>query len=186
MVDRVDGVLVDNKRLINDPRYDWLDRRRGFYLEPGRHKLDGEDALAYVRSRQTVGDSDFQRARRQQEVLLALRTKLTRPSMLAELPGILDAAADTVKTNFPVERIGEMVELAQRVDSESVRQYVLGPSKYAERPPYSETGGEYKLRLKMDALAKLSMDVFGDDSRYASLPEYAPSSVPAGAASPAP
>ena len=186
MIDRVGGVIVDNERRINDPRYDWLDGRHGFYLEPGRHKLDGEDALAYVRSRQTVGDSDFRRARRQQQVLLALRTKLTRPSMLPELPGILDAAADTMKTNFPVDRIGEMVELAQKVDSESVRQYVLGPSKYAERPPYSETGGEYKLRLKMDALAKLSIDVFGDESRYASLPEYAPSSSPAAVESPAP
>lgn len=186
MIDEVGGVIVDNQRLIDDPRYDWLDGRRGFYLEPGRHKLDGEDALAYVRSRQTVGDSDFQRARRQQEVLLALRTKLTRPSMLPELPGILDAAADTVKTNFPSDRIAEMIELAQKVDSESIRQYVLGPSKYAERPPYSETGGEYKLRLKMDALAKLSIDVFGEASRYASLPEYAPSSSPAVVTSPAP
>jgi len=186
MIDRVGGVIVENPKLINDPRYDWLDGRHGFYLEPGRHKLDGQDALAYVRSRQTVGDSDFQRARRQQQVLLALRTKLTRPSMIPELPGILDAAADTVKTNFPVDRIGEMIELAQKVDSETVRQYVLGPSKYAERPPYSETGGEYKLRLKMDALAKLSIDVFGDASRYASMPEYAPSSSPPGVESPAP
>jgi LCP family protein required for cell wall assembly len=186
MIDRVDGVIVENQKLINDPRYDWLDGRRGFYLEPGRHKLDGDEALAYVRSRQSLGDSDFQRARRQQEVLLALRTKLTRPSMLPELPGILDAAADTVKTNFPSERIAEMVELAQKVDTESVRQYVLGPSKYAVRPPYSETGGEYKLRLKMDALAKLSMDIFGKDSRYASLPEDAPSGSPAVAPSGSP
>jgi LCP family protein required for cell wall assembly len=186
MIDRVGGVIVENPKRIADARYDWLDGRRGFYLDAGRHKLDGETALAFVRSRQSAGDSDFQRARRQQQVLLALRTKLTRPSMLPELPGILDAAADTVKTNFPSDRIAEMVELAQQVDTDSVRQYVLGPSKYAERPPYSETGGEYKLRLKMDALAKLSIDVFGQESRYASLPEYAPSSSPAVVPSTAP
>ena len=68
-----------------------------------------------------------------------------------------------------------MIDLATRVDPDQVRQYVLGPSKYAERPPASETGGVYKLRLKMDALAKLSIDVFGDASRYAG-----------GSASPAP
>ena len=174
MIDLVGGVTVDNPKLINDPRYDWLDGRRGFRLTAGKHKLDGDTALAYVRSRQGAGDSDFSRARRQQQVLLALREKLTKPAMLAELPGILDAAGDTIRTNFPSDRVGEMIDLAQRVDSDHVRQYVLGPSKYAYRPPYSETGGIYKLRLKIDALAKLSIEIFGPGSRYASLPKYAP------------
>ncbi|HYH94164.1 MAG TPA: LCP family protein [Candidatus Saccharimonadales bacterium] len=178
MIDLVGGVTVDNPRAINDPRYDWLDGRHGFALSAGKHKLDGKTALAYVRSRQGAGDSDFTRARRQQQVLLALRSKLTDPSMLPELPDILDAAADTVKTNFPSDRVGEMIDLAQQVDTENVRQYVLGPSKYAVRPPYSETGGIYKLRLRMDAVAKLSMDIFGNASRYASLPEYAPVPTP--------
>lgn len=174
MIDLVDGVTVDNPKLIDDPRYDWLDGRRGFRLEPGEHTLDGDRALAYVRSRQGLGDSDFTRARRQQQVLLALRDKLTTPAMLEKLPGILDTAGDTIRTNFPSERVGEMIDLAQRVDRETVRQYVLGPSKYAVRPPLSETGGIYKLRLKMDALAALSIDIFGSSSRYASLPESEP------------
>ena len=174
MIDLVDGVTVDNPRVIDDPRYDWLDGRRGFYLSAGKHKLDGERALAYVRSRQGVGDSDFSRARRQQQVLLALQAKLTRPAMLEKLPDILDTAGDTIRTNFPSERVGEMIELAQRVDRDSVRQYVLGPSKYATRPPYSETDGIYKLHLKMDALAALSIDIFGDSSRYAEGPTGSP------------
>ena len=186
MIDEVGGVTVDNPKTINDRRYDWMDGRRGFYLEAGKHKLNGREALAYVRSRQGVGDSDFQRARRQQQVLLALRAKLTSADMLPELPGILDAAGDTVKTNFPSDRIAEMIELAQRVDSDNVRQYVLGPSKYAVRPPYSETDGVYKLRFKEGALARLSIELFGSASRYASLPEYAPSPSPAAGASAAP
>ena len=63
MIDLVGGVTVDNPKAINDPRYDWLDGRRGFRLTAGKHKLDGDTALAYVRSRQGVGDNDFQRAR---------------------------------------------------------------------------------------------------------------------------
>jgi LCP family protein required for cell wall assembly len=186
MIDKVGGVTIVNPKAINDPRYDWLDGRHGFRLSAGKHKLDGDTALAYVRSRQGVGDSDFQRARRQQQVLLALREKLTKPSMLPDLPGILDAAADTVQTNFPSERIAEMIEIAQKVDTDKVRQYVLGPSKYAVRPPYSETGGIYKLRLKEAALAKLSIDIFGPASRYASMPEYAPTASPSTSSSAAP
>ena len=186
MIDLVGGVTVDNPKAINDPRYDWLDGRRGFRMSAGEHTIDGDTALAFVRSRQGVGDSDFQRARRQQLVLLALREKLTSPEMLSELPSILDTAGDTVRTNFPSDRVAEMIDLATRVDTEDVRQYVLGPSKYAFRPPYSETGGVYRLRLKEDAVAKLSIDIFGDASRYASLPEYATPSPTTPGATPAP
>ena len=167
MIDLVGGVTIDNPRPINDPRYDWLNGRRGFTLSAGKHKLDGQTALAYVRSRQGIGDSDFTRARRQQQVLLALRSKLTSANMLPELPSILGAAGDTVRTNFPSDRVAEMIALAQKVDTDKVRQYVLGPSKFAQREPYSQTGGIYKLQLKMDALAKLSVDLFGNASRYA-------------------
>ena len=167
-IDLVGGVTIDNPKTINDPRYDWLDGRHGFRLSAGEHKLNGKTALAYVRSRQGFGDSDFQRARRQQQVLLALRTELTKADRLPELPRIIETAGDSVRTNFPSDRVAEMIDLATRVDPDDVRQYVLGPSKYAVRPPYSQTGGIYKLRLKMDALAKLSIDIFGNASRYAS------------------
>ena len=49
-----------------------------------------------------------------------------------------------------------MIDLAQRVDTTNVRQVVLGPRKYADVPPPSETNGIYELRLKMDVLAALS------------------------------
>lgn len=167
MIDLVGGVTIENPRAINDPRYDWLDGHFGFRLSAGRHHLDGRTALAYVRSRQGVGDTDFSRARRQQDVLLALRAALTKPQMLPRLPELLDAAGDTIRTNFPSERVGEMIDLAQRVDTSSVKQVVLGPRKYADVPPPSTTGGIYELRLKMDVLAALSIELFGNSSRYA-------------------
>jgi LCP family protein required for cell wall assembly len=169
MIDLVDGVTVDNPRAINDPRYDWLDGTHGFTLSAGKHHLDGRTALAYVRSRQGVGDTDFSRARRQQQVLLALREQLIKPKNLPQIPGLLDAAGDTIRTNFPSERVGEMIDLAQRVDTTIVKQVVLGPRKYADVPPASETGGIYELRLKMDILAALSIEIFGSSSRYAGL-----------------
>lgn len=167
MIDLVGGVTVDNRRAINDPAYDWIDGSRpGFFLSAGKHKLDGKTALAYARSRQGVGDSDFTRARRQQEILLALRQKLVRPENVARIPALLEAAGDSVRTNFPQDRVGEMVELAQGVSADGVRQYVLGPP-YAQRPPAGQSGGTYKLWLDMDRLAALSIKLFGDESRYA-------------------
>ncbi len=165
MIDAVGGVTVDVERAINDPRYDWMDGRHGFQLSTGKHKLNGEKALAYVRSRYTPGDNDFNRARRQQQVLLALRAKLTTPEMLPKIPEIVEVAGDTIRTNFPSDRIGEMIEIAGGVDNDAVRQVVLG-RPYSYHPPSSETNGIYTLRLRMNLLKELSIEIFGEQSAY--------------------
>jgi LCP family protein required for cell wall assembly len=164
MINRVGGVTIDNKTAINDPTYGgWKDGRIGFHLSKGTHTLDGETALAYVRSRRGAGDNDFTRARRQQELLLALERKLSDPQMLPNLPGLLEDASRTITTNFPADRLSEMLVLGREVDDETIVRKVLGPP-YATRPPSSS---EYILVLDPERLAKLSIELFGNDSRYA-------------------
>ncbi|MEW6223976.1 MAG: LCP family protein [Chloroflexota bacterium] len=166
MIDEVGGVTVDNPRAINDPLYDWFDGSYGFYLDAGRVKLNGRNALAYARSRQGAGDSDFTRAARQQQLLVALRQKLTSASMITRLPDIIKVAGDTVRTNVPTDRLEELIKLAREIDGDLIERVVLGPP-YAYHPPTSSTGGVYTLQLRMDKLAKLSRTLFGADSRYA-------------------
>ncbi|HEY8636778.1 MAG TPA: LCP family protein [Candidatus Limnocylindrales bacterium] len=167
LIDAAGGVTITNDRAINDPVYDWIDHShaQGFQLSVGTHKLDGETALAYVRSRYTPGDSDFDRARRQQEVLLALAKSLTNPAMLPKIPQLMSVAGDTLRTNFPSDRISEMLDLATGIDSNAVTQVVLGPP-YSVHPPTGQTGGIYTLRLNMDKVAALSIKVFGSQSTY--------------------
>lgn len=165
LIDRVGGVTINNGTAIDDPGYGgWTDGRPvGFQLSKGRHTLDGQEALAFVRSRRTT--SDFSRARRQQQLLIALQRKLTDPLMLPSLPGILADASDTVTTNFPVDGLGTMVDLATRVDEDAIKRVVLN-APYSNRPPLTSSGGIYILKLDMDRLAGLSVELFGDDSRY--------------------
>jgi LCP family protein required for cell wall assembly len=158
LIDTVGGVTVYNERDIDDPG--------GFDLAAGWHTLDGYTALHYVRTRKGAGDSDFTRAARQQQVLLALRSKLTDLSILPRLPDILDALAGTITTNYPPELLAETVELGRNVSDDGVRQYVLGPP-YSWHPPTSQTGGSWELRLDLDRVAALSVELFGEDSRYA-------------------
>ena len=165
LIDAAGGVTVTVDKAINDPVYDWLDGRHGFKLSAGTHTLNGEDALAYVRSRFTAGDSDFGRARRQQQVLLALARKMATPEMLTSIPQVVDVAGDTLRTNFPSDRVSEMLTLVQGIEGASVTQVVLG-APYSYHPPNSETNGIYTLRLKMDKLAELSIKVFGSESAY--------------------
>ncbi|HEY3411656.1 MAG TPA: LCP family protein, partial [Armatimonadota bacterium] len=165
MVDAVGGVTVDNPKAINDPRYDWLDGTSGFYLDAGPVTLNGRTALAYARSRQGIGDSDFTRAARQQQLLVALRSKLTSPDMITKLPDIIKAAGDTVRTNLPTDRFDEFIALARAVKTEAINRTVL-TYPIAFHPPTSSTGGVWTLQLHMDKVADLSKKLFGSDSRY--------------------
>ncbi len=185
MIDRVGGVTIDNPRAINDPVYGgWTNKRVGFHLSKGKHKLDGETALAYVRSRMGAGDSDFSRARRQQQLLVALQQKLTDPGMLPKLPDILDDAKDALVTNFPPDRLGDMLEISRRVDDKNITRKVL--NSITTRPPLSTTGGIYILKMDMKKLAKLSVDLFGEDSRYYVPPVATSASPTSGSPSSAP
>ncbi|MFP5343049.1 MAG: LCP family protein [Candidatus Limnocylindria bacterium] len=165
MVDSVGGVTIDNQTVINDPTYGWADGRMGFRLSVGEHRLDGEQALAYVRTRKGVGDSDFSRARRQQQLLLALRQEITTSNTLLRIPELTRAIGQTIDTNFPAGRVGEFIDIALGIDTGNVVQKVLGPP-FAVRATGPNVF-DYRLRLDMARLAALSIELFGDDSRYA-------------------
>jgi hypothetical protein len=86
--------------------------------------------------------------------------------MLPRIQQLVGVAGDTLRTNFPSDRISEMLALADGIDTSSVTQVVLGPP-YSVHLPDSPTGGIYTLHLDLDRLAALSMTVFGSESTYA-------------------
>ncbi|TDD82123.1 LCP family protein [Actinomadura rubrisoli] len=81
MTDALGGVTVDIKQSVYDPA-------RKMRWEAGRQKLDGEQALLFVRQRYNLPNGDFDRIRRQQAFLRALvqqaaaRGTLTNPLKL--------------------------------------------------------------------------------------------------------
>ena len=173
MIDVVGGVDVVNPKRINDPHYDWFDGTKGFQLRAGPVHLNGKNGLAYVRSRQGAGDNDFTRAARQQQVLSALRKKLTDPSVLARLPDLLKAVGSSIRTNYPSDQVRDLADIAAKVSDETTEKKILGPP-YAVHPPTNTTGGVYILKLDMGRMAKLSVDLFGNDSRYAETSTASP------------
>ena len=72
VIDALGGVDV----VVDCPLYDELIYRyfNTYTLEPGTYHMNGQQALYYARSRKTT--SDFDRARRQQRVLLAVRKRV--------------------------------------------------------------------------------------------------------------
>jgi LCP family protein required for cell wall assembly len=139
MVDAVGGVDVTVETAFNDALYDGLGLEgQGFGLDVGEHHLDGYEALAYARSRRAPGESDFTRAGRQQEIIVALRDRVTSSgaSLVLQLPRFLGALGDLVVTDVPVDRLPELAAIADEVPDGSIERVVI-------RAPLVTSGGTH-------------------------------------------
>lgn len=127
MVDAVGGVDIDVAKPIDDPGYDGFGADgRGWSIAAGRHQLDGVDALAYARSRKSAGESDFTRAGRQQQIIVALKNAATDGgSVFWKLPGLLDAVGDSIRTDLPVERLPQLAAAIDEMGSGGITRAVI-------------------------------------------------------------
>jgi len=194
LIDSVGGVDVCNTHDIEDPSYPHGDGTFGFSLPPGEYHMDGATALAYARSRH--GSSDFARAKRQQQLITSLRQAILEPANIARLPDIISAMAGVVSTNFPATLIADpdhgLLALANRVDGTPTAQYVFDFPDWAQHFNRNETNGRSVQYLKLDEIAALSYQIFGNASLYAqngpvptvAIPQPAPSESPAPGATP--
>jgi anionic cell wall polymer biosynthesis LytR-Cps2A-Psr (LCP) family protein len=153
MIDAVGGVDIDVKEAVDDPEYG----ADGYHIDKGRHHLDGEAALSYVRSRKGLGDSDFTRAGRQQQILVALRNAVTRDgSLLWRLPDLLEAVGDTVRTDLPVGRLPELAAIADEIgDDALVRAIIRHPLVKSRNTRYGSS-----LDPNLKAIAAMAAELF--------------------------
>jgi LCP family protein required for cell wall assembly len=125
IVDTLGGIDIDVPQAINDPKYP--DENYGydpFYIETGLQHLDGNTALKYARTRATLG-SDFDRARRQQRVLIAIREKALAIGAIPRIPELWSTMADTVQTDLQLVDILELAKLADQITSDDIQSAVL-------------------------------------------------------------
>jgi len=136
LVDSLGGVTVDVDQDLYDPMYpkdsfsgdDYTktDAYTVFSLKKGIQTLNGETALKYARSRETT--SDFDRSKRQQKLILAIKDKcltlgvLTNPKKVSDLMSI---AGSHIRTDLDVAAIKELLEIAQGVDQTKIINKVI-------------------------------------------------------------
>ena len=127
MVSAVGGVTVDMEESYYDPYY-WVNgRTQGWGLSAGKHKLNGETALIFARSRK--GDSDYGRAGRQQQLVMAALEKV-RDKGPGVLPKLLGIAARTVRTDLPRDKAAEIFDIVSRANLGKAKQAVFGPRAF--------------------------------------------------------
>lgn len=112
MIDAMGGVEVCVEEAVDDAR-------SGLRLPPGRSEVDGKQALAFARTRYSLGDgSDLSRIERQQSLMSAMIRKAKSSELLLNPPrliGFLDAATKSITTDSGLGSLNELRKLAMSV-----------------------------------------------------------------------
>jgi polyisoprenyl-teichoic acid--peptidoglycan teichoic acid transferase len=98
-------------------------------LKPGEQVLPGDHALAYARARYTEG-GDFDRATRQQQVIMGIRDRVLDfnllPGLVTKAPTLYKELSSGIRTNMTVDQVIRLALLAQSVPDENIQRGVLG------------------------------------------------------------
>lgn len=159
-VDAVGGTTINVQIPVTDDHFPGEDgRARRLYIPTGVQHMTGDEALTYARSRH--GSTDFDRAQRQQRVLLSLREQADIPTLLPRVPELAAALSQAVRTDIPRELIPDLLGLAARVDTKDIRSFVFTPSVYQTEFRSSPRG--YILVPKLDRIRAAVRDAFKVD-----------------------
>ena len=136
VVDTLGGVTVDVPRPLLDPAYPTDDYGyERLYVPAGLQVLDGATALRYARSRHS--SSDFDRSRRQQQVLRAILAEVRARGLLSQaalLPSLAHDLEQSVSTTMPLgdlDTLRGLADLAQRLDPDRIVQLSINPNDVA-------------------------------------------------------
>jgi LCP family protein required for cell wall assembly len=123
-IDALGGVVITVDRPIVDHLYP--DERWGYtsiYIPAGTQRMDGKTALRYVRSRH--GRGDFDRIRRQQKLLQALREQVGGWDLLFKVPSILAALRGELWTDLSLREVLSLIQLVLAIESQNIAYEVI-------------------------------------------------------------
>jgi LCP family protein required for cell wall assembly len=129
VVDAIGGAEICVPEVIDDPEYPCYDSYcfDPLHIDAGCQMMDGALALKYARTRHT--GTDFDRAKRQQQVLLAIRDKVVKqnllPQLVAQAPALLDTLQTAVKTDLSLEQMIQLAKLATQIDPKNIKQATI-------------------------------------------------------------
>jgi LCP family protein required for cell wall assembly len=123
---------------------------------PGVVHMDGATTLWYVRSRYST--SDFDRARRQQEVIAAIVNRMLSFDILVKIPSLYSIYSANVDTNIDLDTVLKLAPLAPTLmDSDKVRRYAISVD---QTTAYVTPSGGQVLLPNYDDIYPILIDAF--------------------------
>lgn len=124
LVDAVGGIEVD---IPFDYSYEdtYVVPNLHIDFKKGRQKLNGADAVRYLRIRKIYEDQDIDRIQVQQRFMMQLFDKLKRPMMILKIPELIDIALDNIETNLSYGQIAYLAKMGLGMDRENIQTDTL-------------------------------------------------------------
>lgn len=114
VVDSLGGVEIDIPQRIEEQ-----DENRSFddliVLEPGMQKLNGQEALAFLRHRKTLSDGALGRSNNHEAFMLATIKELAKPTKWWRIGGFLNTVQKSVLTNLSGQSIVDLYNQANLI-----------------------------------------------------------------------
>lgn len=156
LIDSLDGItLVSGKRVPISSKVNPATGKHGpvkGWIEPGKQKLDGYNALWFARSREF--SSDYERMIRQRCVQEAMVKQLDPATVLTRYQDIAAATPGAVSTDIPSTQVDMFVDLALKVKSQKIESLDLTPPRVTpSQPDFAEAR-----RLVANAIDKATKD----------------------------
>ena len=170
VVNTLGGVVVDVQLPVYDTGYPSDDGRGKLklYIPPGMTRMNGQQALAYARSRHAT--NDFDRSARQQRVITSVRDQTDLSSILQ--PGVLGELIKQfkkdVKTNIPPKLVPGLLSLAQDVDLDRRENLVLSDAAgYSSICYPCGSSGLWMLKARPALMREAAQNVFANSRQQA-------------------
>lgn len=163
-VDTVGGVDVNVPADLVDPTMAWQNSNNPVLAKAGLDTFNGNQALMYVRSRET--SSDFARADRQRAVLVALKNKIENLGTVSnplKLSGLLNAFGNNVATDLSLKNADRLYSIAKQIRGSSISSVDLDGNDQPSANQYVTTGN---INGQSVVLPKAGLFQYGDIQQY--------------------
>ena len=165
VVDALGGVTINVQVPVLDDNYPQPGARRlRLFIPAGIQHMTGAEALQYARSRKST--TDFDRGARQQRVIVSLREQLDLGQALRNIDALAAAIGTAVRTDIPREIVPQLLGLADRVDTRSIRSIIFTPPFYQDECLSCPPRG-YIIQPRVDVIRETVRQAFLIDPNFA-------------------
>jgi polyisoprenyl-teichoic acid--peptidoglycan teichoic acid transferase len=127
IVDTLGGIDIDVPAPIDDNEYPTENYGiKSIHIPAGHVHMDGELALEYARSRHTT--SDFDRSRRQMQIILAIRDKALKIDALSKLPLLIAQFRDSIQSDLTPQQVIALAPIAAQVRADNIKSFSIDQS----------------------------------------------------------